>query len=70
MSVTHQESALYEHLVEILSFFVRSHVPWGRRFLHEERLIPRVAQLLTIPYKKILTLSRFPSFFFFTHLVV
>lgn len=46
-----QEVALYSHLVDILTFFVRQHTGRARGFLHDEILAPRVAQLLTAPQK-------------------
>lgn len=46
-----QEVALYAHLVDILTFFVRQHLYRSRAVIHNEALAPRVAQLLTVPQK-------------------
>ncbi|KAI5310588.1 Platinum sensitivity protein, partial [Ascosphaera atra] len=48
---TFQEAALYEHLLDILSFLTRSHVSWGKRFVWAQELIPRIALLLSAPQK-------------------
>ncbi|KAG2416154.1 hypothetical protein HFD88_007347 [Aspergillus terreus] len=46
-----QEVALYSHLVDILTFFVRQHLYRTRNVIHSEALAPRVAQLLKVPQK-------------------
>ncbi|KAF9894073.1 Platinum sensitivity protein [Aspergillus nanangensis] len=46
-----QEVALYSHLVDILTFFVRQHLYRSRNVIHNEALAPRVAQLLKVPQK-------------------
>jgi protein phosphatase-4 regulatory subunit 3 len=48
---TFQDVSLYAHLVDILTFFVRQHLFRSRNFIHGESLVPRVAQLLTVPQK-------------------
>ncbi|KAK2848488.1 hypothetical protein FQN49_005676 [Arthroderma sp. PD_2] len=50
-NLTFQEVSLFAHLVEILTFFVRQHPIRSRSFIREESLIPRVAQLFTVPQK-------------------
>lgn len=57
---TFQEAALYSHLVDILSFFVRQHPGRSKMFMYTESLTPRVAQLLFVSQKH-LKLSMFPS---------
>ncbi|EFR04344.1 hypothetical protein MGYG_07353 [Nannizzia gypsea CBS 118893] len=49
--LTFQQVSLFAHLVEILTFFVRQHPIRSRSFIREEYLIPRVAQLFTVPQK-------------------
>jgi protein phosphatase-4 regulatory subunit 3 len=49
--LTFQEAALYSHLVDILTFFIRQHVFRSQGFMHEEFLAPKVAQLLTVSQK-------------------
>ncbi|KAI5293267.1 Platinum sensitivity protein [Ascosphaera acerosa] len=46
-----QQSAMYEHLLDILSCFIRSHVFWGKRFMYSQGLMARVAMLLDAPQK-------------------
>ncbi|KAM5442761.1 Platinum sensitivity protein [Microsporum ferrugineum] len=50
-NLSFQEVSLFAHLVEILTFFVRQHPIRSRSFIREEALIPRVAQLFTVPQK-------------------
>ncbi|PWY91449.1 DUF625-domain-containing protein [Aspergillus sclerotioniger CBS 115572] len=58
--VTFQEVALYSHLVDILTFFVRQHLYRSRNVIHNESLAPRIAQLLAVPHKHLkLTALRF-----------
>lgn len=47
--LTFQEAAAHEHLLDILSCFLRSHVQWGKRFIYCQQLIPRIAQILDAP---------------------
>jgi protein phosphatase-4 regulatory subunit 3 len=49
--LTFQEVALYAHLVDILTFFVRQHLYRSRAVIHNAALAPRIAQLLTVPQK-------------------
>ncbi|KAB8067139.1 component of IIS longevity pathway SMK-1-domain-containing protein [Aspergillus leporis] len=49
--LTFQEVALYAHLVDILTFFVRQHLYRSRAIIHNAALAPRIAQLLTVPQK-------------------
>ncbi|KAF5863094.1 Platinum sensitivity protein [Aspergillus alliaceus] len=49
--LTFQDVALYAHLVDILTFFVRQHLYRSRAVIHNEGLAPRVAQLLKVPEK-------------------
>lgn len=46
-----QEISLYTHLVEVLSFFLRSHSYKSKLFILNEGLHARVAQLLACPQK-------------------
>ncbi|KAF2214031.1 hypothetical protein CERZMDRAFT_38458 [Cercospora zeae-maydis SCOH1-5] len=46
-----QETSLYTHLVEILSFFVRQHAYQSKLFILSENLHSRIAQLLECPQK-------------------
>lgn len=48
---TYQEVSLHTHLVEILTYFVRSHSIRSRHFALSEKLPARVAQLLQVPQK-------------------
>jgi protein phosphatase 4 regulatory subunit 3 len=48
---TYQEVSLHSHLVEILTFFVRQQSLRSRNFVVQEDLLPRAAQLLTVPQK-------------------
>ncbi|QVM11933.1 Platinum sensitivity protein [Coccidioides posadasii str. Silveira] len=50
-NLTFQEVALFSHLVDILTFFVRQHLFRSRNLMHAESLAPRIAQLLTVPQK-------------------
>ncbi|KAL1974535.1 hypothetical protein VTN31DRAFT_4739 [Thermomyces dupontii] len=45
------EITLFSHLTDVLTFFVRQHLFRCRNFIHGENLVPRVAQLLTVPQK-------------------
>ncbi|KAI5301980.1 Platinum sensitivity protein [Ascosphaera pollenicola] len=49
--LTFQEAATYEHLLDILSCFLRSHVFWGKRFIYSQQLVPRIAEILEAPQK-------------------
>lgn len=49
--MTVQEISLHIHLVEVLSFFLRSHSLRSKLFILNERLHERVAQLLLCPQK-------------------
>ena len=42
---------LFTHLIEIIMYLTRTHQLRSRRYLFEENLISRVAQLLTSPQK-------------------
>ncbi|RAL02133.1 SMEK family protein [Aspergillus ibericus CBS 121593] len=58
--LTFQQVALYSHLVDILTFFVRQHLYRSRNVIHSESLAPRIAQLLAVPHKHLkLTALRF-----------
>lgn len=48
---TYQEVSLHTHLVEILTYFVRSHSIRSRHFVLSEQLSARVAQLLQVSQK-------------------
>ncbi|KAF7511291.1 hypothetical protein GJ744_004856 [Endocarpon pusillum] len=48
---TYQEVSLHTHLVEILTYFVRSHSIRSRHFVLSEKLPARVAQLLQVSQK-------------------
>jgi protein phosphatase 4 regulatory subunit 3 len=48
---TYQEVSLHTHLVEILTYFVRSHSIRSRHFVLSEKLPARVAQLLRVSQK-------------------
>ena len=48
---TYQEVSLHTHLVEILTYFVRSHAARSRQFVLTEKLPARVAQLLKVSQK-------------------
>ncbi len=48
---TYQEVSLHTHLVEILTYFVRSHSIRSRHFVLSEKLSARVAQLLRVSQK-------------------
>ncbi|EEP79389.1 hypothetical protein UREG_04235 [Uncinocarpus reesii 1704] len=50
-NLSFQEVALFSHLVDILTFFVRQHLFRSRNLMHTESLAPRIAQLLTVPQK-------------------
>ncbi|EME85172.1 uncharacterized protein MYCFIDRAFT_153248 [Pseudocercospora fijiensis CIRAD86] len=56
-----QETSLYTHLVEVLSFFVRQHAYQSKLFILSENLHSRVAQLLMCPqkYMKLIALKWF-----------
>ncbi|OJJ68524.1 hypothetical protein ASPBRDRAFT_133502 [Aspergillus brasiliensis CBS 101740] len=59
-NLSFQEVALYSHLVDILTFFVRQHLYRSRNVIQNESLAPRIAQLLTVPHKHLkLTALRF-----------
>ena len=49
--LTYQEVSLHTHLVEILTYFVRSHSIRSRHFVLSETLPARVAQLLQVSQK-------------------
>ncbi|GAB7339990.1 hypothetical protein MBLNU457_6500t2 [Dothideomycetes sp. NU457] len=49
--LTVQEASLYEHLVSVLSFFIRSHSYRSKFFTLSEGLHARVAQLMSSPQK-------------------
>jgi protein phosphatase 4 regulatory subunit 3 len=48
---TYQDVSLHTHLVEILTYFVRSHSIRSRHFVQSEKLPSRVAQLLQVPQR-------------------
>ncbi|KAI5356779.1 putative PH-like domain superfamily protein [Septoria linicola] len=50
-NLTVQETSLYTHLVEVLSFFVRQHAYQCKLFILSENLHSRIAQLLECPQK-------------------
>lgn len=50
-NLSFQDVALYSHLVDILTFFVRQHLYRSRNVIQNESLAPRIAQLLTVPHK-------------------
>ena len=50
-TLTVQETSLYTHLVEVLSFFVRQHAYQAKLFILSENLHSRIAQLLECPQK-------------------
>ena len=54
--------ALYAHLVDILSFFVRQNQYRSRNIIYNESLAPRIAQLLNVPQKH-LKLSKASNLF-------
>ena len=57
---TYQEVSLHTHLVEILTYFVRSHPMRSRHFVLSEKLPARVAQLLQVSQKPLkLTAQKF-----------
>ncbi|GLA60963.1 platinum sensitivity protein [Aspergillus tubingensis] len=59
-NLSFQDVALYSHLVDILTFFVRQHLYRSRNVIQNESLAPRIAQLLTVPHKHLkLTALRF-----------
>lgn len=51
LGLTVQETSLYTHLVDVLSFFVRQHTYKSKLFILAENLHSRVAQLLACPQK-------------------
>lgn len=59
--LTLQETSLYTHLVELLSFFVRQHAYQSKLFILAENLHSRIAQLLQCPqkYMKLIALKWF-----------
>ena len=63
IGLTVQETTLYAHLVEILSFFVRQHSYRSKLFILSENLHSRIAQLLTCPQKfvKLIALKWFKT---------
>ncbi|KAL2864751.1 component of IIS longevity pathway SMK-1-domain-containing protein [Aspergillus lucknowensis] len=50
-NLTFQDVALYSHLVDILTFFVRQHLYRCRNVIQNERLAAYVTQLLRVPQK-------------------
>lgn len=50
-NLTVQDTSLYTHLVEVLSFFVRQHAYQAKLFILSENLHSRIAQLLECPQK-------------------
>ncbi|KAL5337143.1 component of IIS longevity pathway SMK-1-domain-containing protein [Aspergillus crustosus] len=49
--LTFQQVALYSHLVDILTFFVRQHLYRCRNVIQHERLAAHITQLLRVPQK-------------------
>ncbi|KAL4884115.1 component of IIS longevity pathway SMK-1-domain-containing protein [Aspergillus karnatakaensis] len=49
--LTFQQVALYSHLVDILTFFVRQHLYRCRNVIQNERLAAHITQLLRVPQK-------------------
>ncbi|KAL4870378.1 hypothetical protein BDV12DRAFT_195525 [Aspergillus spectabilis] len=49
--LTFQQVALYSHLVDILTFFVRQHLFRCRNVIQNERLAAHITQLLRVPQK-------------------
>ncbi|MCJ1353768.1 MAG: Platinum sensitivity protein [Icmadophila ericetorum] len=50
-TLTLSETILYVYLVEILNFFIRQHSQHCRKFIEEQGLAARIAQLLSCPQK-------------------
>ncbi|KAI9372522.1 DUF625 domain protein [Aspergillus egyptiacus] len=50
-NLTFQDVALYSHLVDILTFFVRSHLYRCRNVIQNERLAAHITLLLKVPQK-------------------